>query len=804
MPNFFFSNQAAVAANTGFSATASPRNSMTIPLGRQSYLLSTGGSNNPIWVTRAKVRLAGNGASRTCSIHVGGSNTANFTVPAGTQAADVTFRAIDYKYSLTTAATISVGYNTSGSVFLGRWGTTAPGTDTIWGECDYTQVPTGPTNVTASSPSATTLRVSWNAPSDDGGSAIEGYYIQVSTSSTFSSIAVFDEVSASTFSRDFSGLTPGIIYYIRVFAYNTIYYNFSNFPMSRASATAQATVSAPPAPTWTTASTLPGVNVSTGYSLQLEASNTTSYTKLAGGTNDAWVSVSSSGLVTGTSPSTSQTATFTVRATGAGGSVDRTFTILVSGPAPVWSTTSPLPPTNTNVSYAVQVTASPVASYEKLSGGTNDSWVGVSSTGLVSGQTPATAQVSTFTIRASANGVSTDRQFSIDISVAPPAWTTGTSLPAGQQNVAYSTSISASNTSSYSKVSGDAWVSVSSSGAISGTPPSSGTTSFTARATGPTGLTTDRTFTISVAAAPVPVWVTASPLPSVVVNNAYNATVSATNAVSYSKLPGGTNDAWATVLSTGQITGVPNIVGEAVIKIRATSSLNMTSDKDFQVTVNAPPPVWVTSANLIGGKKGVAYSATVNATNANNYTISGSAPTWLSLNSTTGQITGTPDDDGDFTVTIIPSGLGGPGPSRTFFITIASASPEWIDSQLQDDAAILNVPYSDGFSASNVVASNGYIITGLPNGLTYNSTTGAISGTPTQHGVFTVSASALGQDGTTINTTDILTVFYPGKRFDTGGVPREISNIRRFNGTTWTEVQFVRRFDGTNWIEASN
>lgn len=773
---------------------------MTIPLGRESSL-----GNNPLWVQRARVRLAGNGASRTCSIVVGSGTSANFSVAAAGQAADVGFRDLDYKYSQTSAASISVGYNTSGSVFLGRWGGTAPGTDSVWGQVFYVQVPSPPSSVGAQAPSPNTIRVSWSAPADDGDSSVLGYVVEISTSSNFSS-GTLSHTASGAGSHDFTGLTAGSSYFARVFAFNDVRNNFSNSPMSRQQATTTAvTVTAPPSPVWITDPTLSGVNVSTAYSLQLSASNTTSYSKLPGGTNDSWVIVSSSGEITGTSPSTSQTASFTVRASGGGSPpAERTFTILVSGPAPSWISTSPLQSVNVSSAYSVQLSASNSPSYQKLPGGTNDGWIGVSSTGVVGGVSPSTPQTSTFTVRASANGIDVDRQFSISVQQPAPDWITGTSLPAGQQNVAYSTSISASNTSFYSKVSGDAWIIVDSNGNIRGTPPTSGTASFTARATGPTGLTTDRTFTISVASAPVPVWVTASPLASVVIGTPYSVSVSATNAASYSKLSGGTNDSWVTVSSIGQISGTPDVVGNTIVKVRATSSLGMTSDKDFQITVTAPLPVWTTPINLIGGKKGVAYSATVSATNANNYSISGAAPSWLSLNSTTGQITGTPNTDGDFSVTIIPSGLGGSGPSRTFLITIASASPVWLDDQLQNSSGTLNVAYSDGFAASNVVASNGYLITGLPNGLGYNSSTGAITGTPTQTGVFTVRATALGQDGTSINATATLSIFYPGRRFAADGSPARISDVRRFNGTSWVGAQFVRRFNGTSWVDASN
>jgi hypothetical protein len=696
---------------------------------------------------------------------------------------------------------------------LGRWGSTAPGTDSVWGQCEYVQVPTGPTSVTASSPSSGTLRVSWDVPSDDGGSPITGYYVQISTSSSFSSIASFKTFSSSarsTESNDFTGLTAGTVYYARVFAYNAIYEAFQNYPMSRPSQVVNAIISAPPAPVWTTSETITDkATIGTAFTTTVVATNATSYSKVSG---DSWLSVSSSGVITGTAPLTVGTATITVRATNANApapnTTDRTFSITIEGPAPTWTTSSPLSNATPSTYYSVQLAATAgggAVSYSKLTGGTNDSWVSINSSGLLSGTAPSSTGEVIVKARATANGKTTDKDFSISIVQSAPVWVTGTTLPSATATLAYSTSVSATATSTYSKVSGDSWISVSSGGTVSGTPPSSGNASVTIRATGPTSLTADRTFTIPVAAAPVPVWTTSSPLTSVVAGAAYSTTVVATGAASYSKLAGGTNDSWITVSSGGSVYGAaPSTAGSTIVKIRATNSTGGTSDKDFAITITTPPPAWVTGSTLIGGKAGVAYSATVIATNANTYTVSGSKPDWLSLNTSTGVLSGTPTQNNETAeITIIPSGPGGTGPSRAFSIAIGAAAPEWTDSTLQNQYATLNIEYSDGFSAENALTSSAYLITGLPTGLTYNTSTGAISGTPTQVGNFTVTARATGLDGSVITTSSPLYVYYPGKRMLGGQDSMSLSRFSRWNGNTWVPVQFVKRKTESGWEHVS-
>jgi hypothetical protein len=810
MPYFYWkandytgTTQDTIYRTTTFTGTASPRNKITIPLGRGSSL-----SNNPIWVKQVKMYLAGKGASRTVSIVVGSGKTSNFSVAnAGTsiaepRAADTDWKDLSYKYSSTTAASIDVGFNHNGETWFGRYGTTAD-LKTMWGRCFYTQVPTGPTSVSATSPSAGTLKVTWGAPSDDGGASVSGYIVHYSTSSSFASFNSSGVVSSSPFEK--TGLTSGTVYYVRVFAVNEIYYNFSNNPTSITSQVANVTISAPPKPIWTTPATIADkATIGTAFSTTVVATNATSYSRVSG---DSWLSVSSTGVISGTAPNTVGTAKITVRATNANAPApnteDREFSITIDGPAPTWNTSSPLTDASAGTYYSTQLSASAgvgAVSYSKLTGGTNDSWVTINSSGLLSGTAPTSTGSVTVKARATGNGKDTDKDFTFSIIQSAPVWTTGTTLPSATATLSYSTSVSASATSSYSKVSGDSWVLVSSGGTVTGTPPSAGNSSVTIRATGPTSLTADRTFTIPVAAAPVPVWTTSSPLQSVVAGAAYSTSVVATGAASYTKLPGGTNDSWITVSTGGSVYGVsPSTAGSTVVKIRATNSSGGTSDKDFAITITTPPPAWITNATLIGGKAGVAYSATVSASNANTYTISGSKPDWLSLNTATGVLSGTPTENGTVQVTIIPSGPGGTGPSRTFSIAIGAAAPDWIDATLQDQHATLNVEYSDGFSASDVLSSNAYLITGLPTGLTYSNITGEITGAPTQTGTFNVTARAYGLDGSSITTTSVLYVYYPGKRMISESDSADITRFSRWNGSSWVAVQFVKRRTQSGW-----
>jgi hypothetical protein len=90
------------------------------------------------------------------------------------------------------------------------------------------------------------------------------------------------------------------------------------------------------------------------------------------------------------------------------------------------------------------------------------------------------------------------------------------------------------------------------------------------------------------------------------------------------------------------------------------------------------PPVWVTSAGaLTPGINNASYSTTVSATGTGiTYSItSGSLPTGLSLNSSSGEITGTPNVVNTFNFTITATNNYNQLTARAFSITVADVIP---------------------------------------------------------------------------------------------------------------------------------
>ncbi len=171
--------------------------------------------------------------------------------------------------------------------------------------------PGAPTDLTATASSQTAINLSWTAPSDDGGSAITGYRIQVSTNGSTNWTNLVGNTNSTTTTYTHTGLAAGTTRHYRVRARNTVGWSDASIP---ANATTEAATTEPGAPTGLTASASgqTAINLSwsapsndggsaiTGYRIEVSPNGSTSWTNLVGNTNSTTTTYTHRNLTAGT------------------------------------------------------------------------------------------------------------------------------------------------------------------------------------------------------------------------------------------------------------------------------------------------------------------------------------------------------------------------------------------------------------------------------------------------------------------------------------------------------------------------
>ena len=488
--------------------------------------------------------------------------------------------------------------------------------------------------------------------------------------------------------------------------------------------------------------TLPGGSVGSAYSRTISATGGTG-TKtfsLSAGTLPVGLSLNATtGVISGT-PTSAGSSSFTIRATDSIGAIGtRAYSVTINAAITLSPTTLPNGTSGTPYSRTITATGGTGTFTYSVSAGSLGGGLTLNAmTGVISG-TPTTVGVRNFTIRATdGNGTFGLQAYSITINAAVRV--NPTSLANGTVGTAYSRTVSAtggtgSYTFSVSAGTLPAGLTLNaSSGVISGTPTTAAASSFTIRATDTLGAIGSRAYTVTIA--PAPIVVSPSSLPGGAVGAAYSQVVSATGGTggyTFSVSAGSLGTGLTLNASTGLISGTPTTSGTRNFTIRARDSSGATGTRAYSILINAA--IVVNPATLAGGTTGIAYSQTITATGGNGtytYAISaGSLPAGLTLNVSSGVISGTPTAAGTSSFTVRATDGNGASATRAYTVTIAAAPIVVNPASLP--AGTVGVAYSQTVSATGGTGSYTFSVSAgvLPAGLTLNASSGVISGTPT-------------------------------------------------------------------------
>ncbi len=506
------------------------------------------------------------------------------------------------------------------------------------------------------------------------------------------------------------------------------------------------------------------------FQYQIQATNApTSYTATAlpGGLSFS----TSTGIISGL-PTTETSTPFDVTLTASnadGASAPKTLAITIT-PAPatprVTSALNVGGRAGTAFSYQITATESPTSyASDQLPAGLALN----STTGVISG-TPTSAGTASVLIRA-ANAAGLGQASTLVIEIAAPLTApaiTSDATANGKVGTLFTYQITATNTPTSYGLTGTLPLGLAlntTTGVISGNPADNpGLYTVTLTAINAAGTSQPQTLLIGIAPADNAPVITSPTTATAMVSVAFSYQITATNVPSTTPFPPSVfldainlPPGLAINASTGLIQGTPNVAGTYLVSLVGINANGTGLPRTLTLTVYPAPnaPV-VNSAVSVSGRAGTVFTYRITATNDPTSFEALDAPAWLSVNTTTGVLSGTPTGPGTLSLRVGASNAGGSSVLVPVTVSIAAAPNTPVVTSSQTASGRVGQAFSYDIAAT--LSPSSYVVSGLPAGLTVDASTGQIRGTPTVSGKFNVTLSGVNANGEGQPVTLVITI----------------------------------------------